>query len=467
MWRKIIPTSNGPSSIAVVGLTTVMVGILIPTCTPTSNESSSSSSPRRTCSFPGCIFLPKDILHDYTTKAALTKIRYVSKDNILKQTTTQQALVELLPAGDQTMATLTLIGFKGNDPIYQINQDRAFVISPYLIHKTDTPGTDDNIQTQQRLMGVFDGHAQYGERVSEYSSQQFPIILAQKLHSYLQPHHHHHQHPLSPQQRDAKIIQALEETFVYIDKTAPAHPSGGCTASVILQMGSKLYIANAGDSKSFIVVHSALTDYTTVVYMTRDDKPDLPDELERIERMGGRVSLPQYHDATSRVLYWDTNTDSMAGLAMSRSLGDWDAGQVGVIPNPTIHVMDMKDLIHQMQWSESEDDVYIFAVSASDGMMDYVDAKTIAKTFVPALFHNEGSHPLTACEHLIALAAHGWQRAKDGTYRDDIAIAVQTLRTPPNQRTYQQQQQQQQQPTTGQSTQRKENSNHNDDTSKA
>jgi serine/threonine protein phosphatase PrpC len=423
MWGHIHHHGSKAASIG-AGLTILIVEFVIPTSNPTT-VTSNESSPRRNCSFPGCISIPKDILYDYTTKVGLEKIRHLNKDTIQKSAASQQALLDLMPSGDQNIATLTLIGYKGYNPIYDVNQDRAFVISPYLIHKTDNPGSND-LETQ-RLMGVFDGHALYGERVSEYSSQQLPIILAQKLHTYLKP-------SLSTQQRDDKIIQALEETFVHIDKTAPAHPSGGCTATVILQMGSKLYIANVGDSRSFIVVHSALTDSTSVVYMTRDDKPDLPDELERIERMGGTVSVTHYHDTISRVNYWDTSTDSISGMAMSRTLGDWDAGRVGVIPNPTVHVMDMKDLIHQMQWSESEDDVYIFAVSASDGMMDYMDARTIAKILVPALFQTEGSHPLTACEELIHLAADQWQQ---DVYRDDIVIAVQILRTPPNQRTYQ------------------------------
>jgi hypothetical protein len=85
------------------------------------------------------------------------------------------------------------------------------------------------------------------------------------------------------------------------------------------------------------------------------------------------------------------------------------------------------------------DDVYIFAVSATDGMMDFLDAQSIAQTLAPSLFDENGTHVLTACEMLISAAASGWQRAKQGRYRDDIAIAVSTIRIPPSAKLQQQQ----------------------------
>ena len=380
---------------------------------------------RKNCPVQGCILLPRDILYDKHSRAALDQLRNESKAAIETKLEASDALAELIMSGDEDMATMTLIGYKGGDPNNQVNQDRAFVISPYYLSKDDPVGTSD-LDTQ-RLMGVFDGHAHFGERVSEHSLKQIPLVLAQRLNAHLVP-------GLSPQQRDEKIVKSMEEAFLQVDRTAPARPSGGCTASVILQMGPKLYIANAGDSISFIVVHRASTNVTKIVYMSREDKPELPEERERIERMGGRVLLPDGFGATSRAVYFDTSTGSPSGLAMSRSLGDWDAGEVGVIPDPIVNVVDLKKLIQQSRWSDEDDDVHIFAVSVSDGMTDFVDPQTIAKELVPALFEPNGYHPLTACERLISMAASGWQRARDGTYRDDIAISVQKIRTPPNKR---------------------------------
>jgi len=412
------------------------------------------------CPVYGCVLLPRDIFYDKLSQRALESLREAKEEEEAKQhaegggvsdsvstgttssTTSEQAaqsaLTEMLMAGDDDMATLTLIGYKGGDPNEQINQDRAFVISPYKFCDDEEDDDADAAaaavvanqqqpppQQPQRLMGVFDGHAHLGERVSEYSVQQVPKLLASKLNEY--------RAAIRDVSQDTTTIieRCLEETFEEIDQRAPAYPSGGCTATVVLQLGHMVFVANAGDSVSFLVVHKPSTNETEVVYMTREDKPDLPDERERVERMGGRVYIPDRPGSTPRVIYFDKSTGSQSGLAMSRSIGDWDAGRVGVIPNPIVNVIDLNDIVQQYSLQHEKDDVHIFAVSASDGMMDFLDTDTISTVMAAALFEDDSDHPLTACERLISIAAASWQRAKEGRYRDDIAIAVSKLRTPP------------------------------------
>jgi serine/threonine protein phosphatase PrpC len=215
-----------------------------------------------------------------------------------------------------------------------------------------------------------------------------------------------------------------------------------------------VYFANAGDSRSFLVVYHKQTKKSSIVYITREDKPHLPEERSRVESMGGQVYEPMRRDITSRVLYVDPQTGHQSGLAMSRSLGDWEAGKMGVIPDPLVEVIDIPELVRakmnetapnvmidqnghvqvesaSMDSTTKEDDVHIFAVSASDGMMDYVDAATVASILSESLFEDEGQHLLSACESLVSMAAAGWQKARQGRYRDDIAIAVTKIRKPP------------------------------------
>jgi hypothetical protein len=153
---------------------------------------------------------------------------------------------------------------------------------------------------------------------------------------------------------------------------------------------------------------------------------------------------------SSRVLFTDPVTGDQTGIAMSRSIGDRDVGKYGVIPDPTIDVIDLEELIQERMRKvassgvmsmfafnrpseTSVDDVHIFAVSASDGMMDILNPKGIARFLVPSLCQDSGEHLLTACEKLISTAADGWQRASfDSRYRDDIAISVCKIRTPPS-----------------------------------
>lgn len=224
----------------------------------------------------------------------------------------------------------------------------------------------------------------------------------------------------------------------------PTKSEGGCTASVVLQLGSKLYVANAGDSQTFVVAHIAKSSEVKVLHESREDKPDLPEERARIERMGGSVWIPgEDEDDTPRAVVTDPETGRWFGLAMSRSIGDWDV--TGVIAEPIVDVLNIQDLVADIVVREASvcsansevdstgsgtcveitaDDVNLFAVSATDGMLDYLNLDVIAATFAKAFYDDEGIHPLTACKDLILQAANRWDNHWEGTYRDDIAVAA-------------------------------------------
>ena len=74
-----------------------------------------------------------------------------------------------------------------------------------------------------------------------------------------------------------------------------------------------------------------------------------------------------------------------------------------------------------------DNDVQVFAVSATDGLLDFMEIDDIAQTVAKSLYVDNAPHPLSACESLITTAATSWHQAKEGRYRDDIAIAVSKL----------------------------------------
>ena len=69
--------------------------------------------------------------------------------------------------------------------------------------------------------------------------------------------------------------------------------------------------------------------------LSEDHKPGLPKETERIKAAGGRIETFKGPNGENlgpgRV--WLPHEDS-PGLAMSRSLGDYQAHSIGVIPEP-------------------------------------------------------------------------------------------------------------------------------------
>ena len=71
-------------------------------------------------------------------------------------------------------------------------------------------------------------------------------------------------------------------------------------------------------------ISTHLQKQVLIVYQSREDKPDLPDEKARIEAAGGYVSIPPDDNGdVSRAYYVDEHRRLRYGLAMSRSLGDW------------------------------------------------------------------------------------------------------------------------------------------------
>jgi len=412
-----------------------------------------------TCPVYGCPYLPLDVQYDEVVKKQMEMMRNLSPES---EQHDESWIIN--SSGSDSAAVLTLIGYKGGKLDDQINQDRAIALSPYLyynINSSNGENSSSNTASTRptvRLIGAFDGHARYGEKVSEYVVKTLPALLGKKLVEY-DTKHAKDEEVADQQKRDNDISHILHATFLELDATSPAEPSGGCTASMVLQLGQKIYIANAGDSRSFIGVHiknGSNEGVTKLILGTREDKPHLPIERERVEHMGGTVYLPngflESGKGTTRVLYKDPNTGNTSGLAMSRSIGDWGAGEVGCIPDPLIDILDMKEIRKRVldglnnngeveinpATGESmpsnknqgvtytEEAIKVFAISATDGLLDYLPETAIVNHVAKGLYEQQ-THPLLAIEDLINAAAKGWQEKQGGRYRDDIAIAVADL----------------------------------------
>jgi hypothetical protein len=157
--------------------------------------------------------------------------------------------------------------------------------------------------------------------------------------------------------------------------------------------------------------------------------------------MGGSVLIPDDPKEDSpRVVYTNPDNGYQSGLAMSRSIGDWDI--VGCIAEPLIDVLDVGDLVaNAVANSVTSDDetcvaaehVFVFAMSATDGMMDHVRPRDLAASFADAFYRQNGPHPLTVAEDLILKAVKGWNAEMGGRYRDDIAVAASKIDVPDEQ----------------------------------
>jgi len=250
------------------------------------------------------------------------------------------------------------------------------------------------------LVGLFDGHGMEGHIIADHAARKVPQLLALKLSQATSP------------LTDPQIIQALNHTFLEVDATAPPTRAvtGGCTGSVTLRLGQKLYIANAGDSRTIVVTQNENGEFN-IPHMTTLDKAHLPEERARIEGKGGKIRHPPNNPFASRVWIRSSITNGQMGLAMSRSLGDWDWGAVGVTAEPRIDILSIQNLTNG------------FLLAASDGMWDARRPQFFAKLFGNALIQYPSIHPMTACYDAIQKSSP----KNESRYRDDITMIFLSL----------------------------------------
>ena len=371
------------------------------------------------------------------------------------QTVDLKCIQILKTAGNSMSATLSMTGFKGGELENQTNQDRSLIVAPFYLqnHNQST--------IPRRLVGVFDGHAVSGAKFAEHCQQQLPGLIARKLSEAFKKAIEDMSAGVADKKggEDEVAItkRVLIESFVAMDESSPKEDSGGCTATVIYQQGQRIFVANAGDSRSIIAVYrknihnqqqqdesklesngsgttkNAPDKYVKVAYISREDKPDDPDEQKRLEKHGGEI-IPAEKNKSSKVRF-QSNVPGKASatLGMSRSIGDWQFTPLGVIPDPIVDVVDLKDVVRKERKEvDAEDDVCIFAICVTDGMMieSNEEAESLAAEIAPSLFQDHAPHPLTVCQSEIKKAAAVWEKRNKGKFRDDITIAVTVLRSP-------------------------------------
>lgn len=162
--------------------------------------------------------------------------------------------------------------------------------------------------------------------------------------------------------------------------------------------------ANVGDSRAII---GRLDDDWHPVALSNDHKPNVPSEKERIENCGGRVEpfVEENGEFVGPDRVW-LKDEQLPGLAMSRSIGDLVAAQVGVSFEPEI-------LVHEL---ESEDK---FLVLASDGIWEFIDNCECVR--IVSGFYESGNIEGAACE-LMKEAVKRWQ--EEDSVIDDITVIV-------------------------------------------
>lgn len=212
-----------------------------------------------------------------------------------------------------------------------VNQDRYFACQMPIGPNGGIPAL---------LLGVFDGHGRYGHEAADICADRLPRHLAAQ-----------ESDPLSNPKEALTAAVRVTDQDLY-KALGPDVEYSGTTGLVILFDIEKrlLHCANVGDSRAVLGrgVPDAKVPQWEAVALTKDCKPSIPEERERIEMCGGTVSAYMDNGSPSgpeRV--WEDPSLRAPGLAVSRTMGDGCARAVGVIPDPvmTTHALTKDDYL--------------------------------------------------------------------------------------------------------------------------
>jgi serine/threonine protein phosphatase PrpC len=273
------------------------------------------------------------------------------------------------------ISSCTKAGCKGPG-IVKTNQDAFFIKENFLKNN------------EYFYIGVCDGHGEFGHVVSNF--------VINKLPSYIKD--------LS----NESITSAFKKTNseIYGNSKLDSSMSGTTVVSIVLTPNN-IQCVNLGDSRA------ALFKYDNGIYycknLSRDHKPAEADEARRIDLMGGRIKRCYDEDHKRFVgpeRVWMKNKDE-PGLAMTRSLGDKIAHNIGVSDEPEFKTFPY-------------DGTEKYIIIASDGLWEYISGDQCIAIVKP--FYEEGLDAQEAALALTKEAFRRWKRKEVAI--DDITVVV-------------------------------------------
>ena len=278
---------------------------------------------------------------------------------------------------------------KGEDGFTKVNQDS------FLVLQNEYNLKDFNV------FCVMDGHGVNGHLVSRFTTKYFSSFFKKnkKMNSSCS----------SEDQIFNRLkkndYEILKRVFRHAEKDLEKNGEidanfSGTTCVMVFQVGERIICANVGDSRAIMVKGDK------VIPLSFDQKPDDPEESKRIKENGGEISQYEEDGEKSGPFRVWQKGEVYPGIAMSRSIGDFIASKLGVIPEPKF-------------LEEKIDKDTKFIVVASDGIWEFLDNNTVKNMVMPFYEKND---PNGACKELVKKATEFWNQ--EDVVVDDITVVV-------------------------------------------
>jgi serine/threonine protein phosphatase PrpC len=184
------------------------------------------------------------------------------------------------------------------------------------------------------VFAIFDGHGMNGHLTSNFTKKYFQNYFVNIDNNSNNPLNVHDEYEIYKKISNKENIQEqikLIEKFLLEQSFSIQY--SGTTSIIIIYIENKIICYNIGDSRAVYINK----DYKCI-QISKDHKPEMPNEKTRIEENGGIVKKDYLNSGIYRV--WSKN-GHYPGLAMSRSIGDYVAKSLGVINEPDYYEIDI------------------------------------------------------------------------------------------------------------------------------
>ena len=260
------------------------------------------------------------------------------------------------------------------------------------------------------LFGVLDGHGENGHKVSRFSRdfileeikkniQESNIKSLPELYNFLKKDNY---------SLIKNIYQKIDKELLKQNFNSNL---SGCTCIIVFQIGNNLISANVGDSRSILAYTENPDDKKLenikIFELSKDQKPELPKEKERIYKMGGIVDqmLDGRGKRNGPFRVW-AGKQNYPGLAMSRSIGDLKGKNCGLIAEPEIIEYKLDDRCKYM-------------VICSDGVWEFLNNEDVINIGIGYYLNNQIDEYVN---ELIKTSQYWW--TKEDIIMDDITSVV-------------------------------------------
>ena len=258
------------------------------------------------------------------------------------------------------------------------------------------------------IFGVLDGHGPHGHFVSKFCKNFFirkmnSLAMECKNNQITKPEDIYAR--LKKSNFDF-FKNAFHEADIEMTKQREfEYNFSGTTCNIVVQLNKHLICASVGDSRGMLIYDNDNKTNQGIIQLSNDDRPDLPQELERILSNGGMVDKLTDQEGNkvgpNRVFKYGL---TYPGLAMSRSLGDFQAKECGVITDPQI-------VEHKLNHNSK------YMVICSDGVWEFLtneNVRDIGNTYYQMGKIGE------FCSNLVKKAVQTWE--ENDIIRDDITV---------------------------------------------